>query len=111
MFPQEDPPKSLGDLVEIFSVDLAPLVEYSHAQMVCGSEVTLMMALVHSIPEGDLKKTASGFPTGPDGNEVDLAPFVKPARKIAKKLAALLERNAANKAAAADGQASASTAP
>ena len=56
-----------------------------------------MLTMAHGI-QGDFDKVASEFPTGADGKEVDLAPFARRARDLAKKLATLLEQRAAKKA-------------
>jgi hypothetical protein len=36
MFPKENPPESLDELVGVFCVEPSPLEDYSHAQTVCG---------------------------------------------------------------------------
>jgi hypothetical protein len=100
MFPKEDPPKLLDELVEVFYVEPSPLEEYSHSQTVCGSQITLALAMAHGVPEEELKKATSGFPKKPNGIEVDLSPYVKSAKPLAKQLAWLVERKAAEKAAA-----------
>ena len=59
-----------------------------------------MLTMAHGI-QGDFDKVTSEFPKGSDGKEVDLAPFARRARALAKTLAALLEQRAADKAAIA----------
>jgi hypothetical protein len=56
-----------------------------------------MLALAHGI-QGDFNKATSEFPTGPDGQEVELRPFKKQAKKLAKQLADLLKRCVATRA-------------
>ena len=95
--PKVEPPQALGELVEVFCADPDPLVGYSRAQTRTGAEATLMMAMAHGI-DGDFQRATSQFPTGADGKEVDLTPFAKQARRLAKQLAVTLERRAAERA-------------
>jgi hypothetical protein len=62
MFPKENLPESLEELVGVFCAEPSPLEDYSHAQMVCGSQITLALAMSHGVPEADLKQATSGFP-------------------------------------------------
>jgi len=93
VLPKAALPQTLGELVEVFCSDEDPLVGYSRDQTWVGAQAMLTLAMGHGI-EGDFQKATSSFPTGADGKEVDLNPFAKRAKKLAKQLAALLEKRA-----------------
>ena len=95
MYPdEEDAPKTFNQLVEAFSTEDDPLGEYSREQTLCSAETVLTLAMGHGV-QGDLDKVTSDFPTGPDGEEVDLRPFHPRARVLAEQLSQMLERHAA----------------
>jgi hypothetical protein len=100
MFPKESTPPMLEVLAEVFQAEPSPLVEYSHAQSVVGSQITLALIVAHGVPEANLEKATSSFPTKADGTEIDLGPFYKSTKPMAKHLAEMLDARAAAKAAA-----------
>jgi hypothetical protein len=100
MFPKDLTPPTLERLAEVFQAEPSPLVEYSHAQTFVGSQVTLALTAVHGVSEADLERVTSSFPTKADGTEVDLGPFYKSTKPMAKRLVKMLDTRAATKAAA-----------
>ena len=85
MYPdEENAPKTFGQLVEAFSAEDDPLGEFSREQTLCSAETLITLAMGHGV-QGDLNKVTSEFPKGPDGVEVDLAPFRLRARAFAEQ--------------------------
>ena len=96
VFPRKEVPNSIGELVDAIGAEEDPLVGYSHAQTRTGAEVALTMVMSHGI-SGDFQKATSEFPKGPDGQEVDLVPFRKQAKRHAKQLANLVAERLAKR--------------
>ena len=105
VFPKKDPPKTLGALVDTFCAKEDPFLVYSRDQTRTRAAMAMTLAMAHGI-QGDFEKATSSFPTGAGGEEVDLKPFSKRAKKWAKKLAEVLEKRAAERDAAERGVAS-----
>jgi hypothetical protein len=55
MFPKEGVPKTLGDLADVYCAEPSTLVEYSHTQTMCGSQITLALATAHEVLKADLR--------------------------------------------------------
>ncbi|KAM0901778.1 hypothetical protein ACQ4PT_019735 [Festuca glaucescens] len=66
--------RSFGELVSFLCALKDPLLGYSSDQTRTGAELALTLAMGHGI-EGDYVNAASSFPTGPDGEEVDLTEY------------------------------------
>ena len=98
MFPKAQPLQELSALIDLFSADKNPLGKYSRAQTVCGAETALTLSMAHGI-QGNFDEAVSEIPKGADGKEVDLTPFARRARELAKRLAVLVEEWAKKKTA------------
>lgn len=99
MFPEDEVPATLGELVEFFSGEPDPLEDYSRAQTIAGSEAAFILALAHGVNKGVLEKAAEGTPKQPDGRDADLLPYAELANKLATTLSTLLEKMNSERAA------------
>jgi hypothetical protein len=66
MILKEPIPETLEGVADVFRAEPSPLTEYSHTQTVVGSQMTLALAAAHEIPEADLQRVTSSFPTNAD---------------------------------------------
>jgi len=92
MFPDAAVPSTVAGLVE--ALRGTSLGEYSKEQTVRGARAAVTLALAGGI-QGDFERAFSEFPKGADGKEVDLKPFARRARKLAKQLDETLSKRAA----------------
>ena len=92
MFPDAVVPSTVAGLAE--ALRGTSLGDYSKEQTVRGVRAAMMLALAGGI-QGDFEKAFSEFPKNADGKEVDLKPFARQARKLAKQLNETLSRRAA----------------
>ena len=92
MFPMQEVPTGLEDLIKVF-LGTPALVEFSRAQTLSGAEAVLTLAGAHGV-NVDFRRVFSKVPTDEQGSEVDLEPFVAEAKPLAEQLLELLERRA-----------------
>ena len=99
MFPDAALPPTVDGLVE--ALRATSLADYSQEQTVRGARATVTLAMEGGI-QGDFERAFSEFPKDADGKEVDLKPFARQTRKLAKQLSdTLSKRDAAEKHATA----------
>jgi len=96
MRPKVPAPKKLEELVDAFHSSDDIVKEFCYSQSERGSQSVLTMAIAHGA-KADFQKITSTFPTGPDGQEVDLKPASKTARKYSKQLMKLISAREAEK--------------
>ena len=92
MFPDAALPPTVDGLVE--ALRGSSLADYSQEQTVRGARAVVTLALAGGI-QGDFQKAFSEFPKDADGKEVELKPFARQARKLAKQLTDTLSKRAA----------------
>ena len=90
VYPEAEMPASLGELLQYFSAPADPLKAYRNKKLKEGAESALLMALSHGVDKEVLEKVAESFPTDAAGKEVDIAPFAKLSRRLAKKITGYL---------------------
>ena len=90
MFPPQEVPTGLEDLIKVF-LGTPALVEFSRAQTLSGAEAVLTLAGAHGA-EVDFCCIFSSVPTDDQGSEVNLEPFAVAAKPLAEQLLEFLER-------------------
>ena len=86
VFPKKEVPSSLHQLIEAFNDPINPMLEYKSTKLREGGEAIMLMVLAHGIDKAAVEKIAEAYPTGEDGKEVDLTPFVKSSRQYARRI-------------------------
>ena len=69
MYPYEEIPQLLGELVGLFHVDDNPIHDFSRVQTKCGTEAALLLSMGHGVVDEQLEKITSEFLKGSDGRE------------------------------------------
>ena len=92
MFPDAALPPTVDGLAE--ALRGTSLADYCQEQTVCGARAAVTLALAGGI-QGDFERAFSEFPKDADSKEVDLKPFARQVRKLAKQLSDTLSRRAA----------------
>ena len=102
---KKDAPASLREAVEELSATDDPIVEYGRERTSSGMLTALALTMAHGV-EMDQDKVCGSFPTGADGKEVRLGPFLDKAKVCAQRMSAMLEERAAARALAKRGRSS-----
>ena len=90
MFPLQEVPTGLEDLIKVF-LGTPMLVDFSRAQTLSGAEAVLTLTRAHGA-EVDFSSIFSSVPTDEQGLEINLEPFAAAAKPLAEQLLAFLER-------------------
>ena len=92
MFPLQEVPTGLEDLIKVF-LGTPALVEFSRAQTLSRAEAVLTLAGAHEV-NVDFHRVFSNVPTDEQGSEVNLEPFAAAAKPLAEQLLEFMERRA-----------------
>ena len=92
MFPLQEVPTGLEDLIKVF-LGTPALVEFSRAQTLFGAEAVLTLAGAHGV-NVDFRRVFSSVPTDKQGSEVNLEPFAATAKPLAEQLLEFMEHRA-----------------
>jgi hypothetical protein len=106
IFPKADQNKTLGQLVNTFSVDTEGIIEvFKHTSRTYGALLAFQLLMGYGF-QADMESLMKEMPKDQDGLAIDLSPFRVPARQCARQLLDLAE---ANKPAAGEAAPSLST--
>ena len=94
MYPNKTAPSNLEGLAAPFSSGSSIMADYTHAQMVHGSEFTFQLLLGHQVA-CDFDKVAGEFPKKPDGKTASLSGAKIEASRIAEKLVTMYQKRVA----------------
>ena len=62
------------------------MLEYKATKLWEGGEAIMLMVLAHGVDEAVVENIAKAYPTGEDGKEVDLTPFVKSSHQYTRRI-------------------------
>ena len=93
IFPKADQDKTLGQLVDAFSVDTEGIIEvFKRTSRTYGALLAFQLLMGYGF-KADMESLTTELPKDQDGLAIDLSPFSVPARKCARQLLDLVEAN------------------
>ena len=94
VLPANSPPKSVEDLADMFAPGTTTLANFARAQMVGGSETTLILLRGNDVA-GDFATALAGFPKSSGGKPAITDAMKMEAGTLSKKMVTMFEQRAA----------------
>jgi hypothetical protein len=93
IFPKADQNKTLGQLVNTFSIDTEGIIEvFKRTSRTYGALLAFQLLMGYGF-KADMESLTKELPKDQDGMAIDLSPFRGPARQCARQLLDLVEAN------------------